>query len=267
MNTQRDVRERDFHDGWASEIDPRTVPVRQTFAASTSPEPRWLLSQLGDLRGKRVLDLGTGAGEAAVYFALQGANVTAVDLSPGMLDVVRCVAKHHGVEVTCEVASAEDLSIFEAASFDVVYAANVLHHVDTDRCLGEVARVLRAGGAAVSWDPIAYNPIINVYRRMATEVRTSDEHPLRRADLELFKKHFRHYSSRFFWFSTLLVFLKFYLIDRVHPNEDRYWKRILTQENELRTSYLFLESIDRGLLKVFPSLRWLCWTVAVVAQK
>ncbi|HVZ21708.1 MAG TPA: hypothetical protein VG871_11630, partial [Vicinamibacterales bacterium] len=68
--------EREFHDQWAATIDPASVDVRAFFEAETSPEPRWLLEQLGELKGRRVLDLGTGAGEAAVYFALLGADVT-----------------------------------------------------------------------------------------------------------------------------------------------------------------------------------------------
>lgn len=267
MSIESHVREREFHDGWAAEIDPGSVPVLETFTASTSPEPRWLLSQLGSLRGKRILDLGAGAGEAAVYFALQGGKVTAADLSPGMLDVVQRVARHHGVEVSCQIASAEDLSAFADASFDVVYAANVLHHVNIDRCLGEVNRVLVAGGAAVFWDPVAYNPVINAYRRMATAVRTIDEHPIHRADVRLFRRHFRKLTVRFFWLSTLLIFVRFYLIDRVHPNKDRYWKRILTHESEIRRVYLFFERIDTVLLRVFPFLRWWCWNVAVLARK
>ncbi len=239
----------------------------ETFTASTSPEARWIVSQLGSLRGKRILDLGAGAGEAAVYFALQGADVTATDLSAGMLAVVQEVAHYHGVRLTCQAASAEDLSVFPAASFDVVYGANVLHHVDMGKCLKEVDRVLAPGGAAAFWDPVAYNPLINVYRRMATTVRTVDEHPIRRADLAIYKQYFRALNLRFFWLSTLVIFLKFFVIDRVHPNEDRYWKRILIRERELRKLYLFLERVDAVVLRVFPCLRWWCWNVAVVAHK
>jgi ubiquinone/menaquinone biosynthesis C-methylase UbiE len=72
--------------------------------------------------------------------------VTATDLSPAMLEVVKKVASHHGVFVETAVSSAEDLSAFLTNSFDVVYAANTLHHVDIGKCLDEVKRVLKPGG-------------------------------------------------------------------------------------------------------------------------
>lgn len=260
-------REREFHDDWARTINPADVKVIETFTGSTSPEPAWIAARLGDLRGRKVLELGSGAGEGAVYFALQGAEVTATDLSPGMLEVVERVAAHHGVAVHTQVASATDLSGFPDQSFDVVYAANLLHHVDIPACLDEVRRVLKPGGQAAFWDPVAYNPAINVYRGMAADVRTDDEHPLRRDDMRYFRDRFASVEKRFFWLSALLVFVKFYLLDRVHPSADRYWKRILTQEKELRPLVRPLMALDRLVLALCPPLGWLCWNVALVVRK
>jgi ubiquinone/menaquinone biosynthesis C-methylase UbiE len=260
-------KERDFHDDWAHAIDFRDVKVRETFSACTSPEPTWLARQLGDLNGKRILELGCGAGEGAVYFALAGADVTATDLSPGMLAVVEKVASHHGVAVKTMVSSAEDLSSFASGSFDIVYGANTLHHVDIERCLDEVKRVLKPGGLGAFWDPVAHNPVINIYRRMASKVRTVDEHPIRRSELRYFSRRFTIVAKRFFWLTASLIFAKFYLIDRLHPNEDRYWKRIITREPELRKWYLPLAAVDRFLLALVPILGWWCWNMAIVVRK
>lgn len=260
-------REREFHDDWASDIDPKSVPVIETFSATTSPEPQWLLHKMGDIRGKRILELGAGAGEAAVYFAKQGALATATDLSPRMLEVASRVAALHGVNIATRVCSAEDLSQFERDSFDIVYAANLLHHVNIERCLDEVKRVLRPGGLAAFWDPVAHNPAINVYRRMAMAVRTEDEHPIRRSQLDWFHSRFPKVETRFFWLLTLVIFIKFYVVDRVHPSADRYWKRILTHEASLRWLYKPLALLDRVLLAVVPILGWWCWNIAIVARK
>lgn len=260
-------RERAFHDEWAEAIDPAAVKVRESFTGSTSPEGAWIAAQLGDLKGKRVLELGSGAGEGAVYFALQGAEVVATDLSPGMLEVVRRVAERHGVSVQTRVASADDLSQFEEGSFDIIYAANLLHHVEIAPCLDEVRRVLKPGGVAAFWDPVAHNPAINVYRRMAMGVRTPDEHPIRRRDMALFTDRFREVRRRFFWLSALLVFVKFYLIDRIQPSEDRYWKLIIDREPELRWWIRPLLAFDRALLSIVPILGWWCWNIAIIVRK
>ena len=267
MTSEVHSRERRFHDAWASTVDPRGVPVLETFSAATSPEPRWLARRLGELSGKNILDLGTGQGAAAVFFALKGARVTACDLSPGMLDVVGRVAAHHGVQVARHACSAEDLSSFAEKSFDAVYAANLLHHVDVARCLDEVRRVLKPGGLGAFYDPLAYNPVINIYRRMAQRVRTIDEHPLRRQDIDLFAERFSSVELQFFWLTTQAVFLKFYLLDRVHPNAERYWERVIVREHELRRMCTVLEKADHAILRILPFMRWMCWTVAIVARK
>ena len=204
--------ERDFHDEWASSINPADVKVFESFTACTSPEPQWVRKQFGDLKGRKVLELGSGAGEGAIYFALEGAEVTATDLSPGMLKVAQNVATLHDVTIRTQLCSAEDLSCFEDNSFDCVYAANLLHHVDIEKCLDEVRRVLKSGGVAGFWDPLAHNPAINIYRRMATEVRTEDEHPIRRSQLRWFADRFSNINTSFFWLTPLLIFLKFYFL-------------------------------------------------------
>jgi SAM-dependent methyltransferase len=261
------VCEREFHDAWADTIDPGAVRVVESFTGSTSPEAVWIVAQLGDLRGKRLLELGSGAGEGAIFFALQGADVVASDLSPGMLAVVEAVAARHDTRVTTMQLSAEDLSPIPDASIDVVYAANLLHHVDIARCLDEVRRVLKPGGMAAFWDPVAYNPVINVYRRKAAAVRTPDEHPIRRRDLRLFRDRFSAVQHRFFWLTSLAVFLKFYLVDGIDPSADRYWKRIIALEPELRPLVEPLMRLDRWLLRICPPLGFWCWNIGVVVRK
>ena len=53
------------------------------------------------------------------------------------------------------------------------------------RGLAAGLRALKPGGMFFSYDPLTYNPLINVYRRMATAVRTTDEAPLTVADIRL----------------------------------------------------------------------------------
>lgn len=260
-------KEEEFHDSWADSICPEDVAVDAVFEACTSPEPKWLLERMGDIKGKRLLDLGCGAGEGAVYFAKQGADVTAADLSPRMLELVGRVAKLHNTSLTTQVVTADNLNVFDSDSFDIVYAGNLLHHVDKQRCVDEVHRILKPGGCAAFWDPVDYNPVINVYRRMAADVRTEDESPIRKADVQYIESRFACTSKRFFWLTTLLVFLKFYFIDRVHPSEDRYWKRILTEADNLKGFMRLWSKVDNALLGMVPPLGWWCWNIGIVAYK
>lgn len=171
------VTEQIFHDRWAERIDPATVLVDESFESCTAAEGRQIVAWLGDVRGKILLDLGCGAGEAAVYFAKKGAQVTAADVSLQMLRVAKQVARQHGVHIATHHCSAERTGL-TSQSFDIVYAANLLHHADVDRTLAEVKQLLKPGGVAVFYDPLSHNPLINIYRKIARQVRTDDERPL-----------------------------------------------------------------------------------------
>ena len=255
-----------FHDQWAGEVSPEEVRVRESFEAVTAPENRYILSLLGDLGGKRVLDLGCGLGEASVYFATKGALVTACDLSLGMLDITSQVAACHGVSVTLHRGAADRTGLAES-SFDIVYSANLLHHVDAAAALDEIHRVLATGGIFVTWDPLGHNPIIDVYRRMAKSVRTLGEQPLRMSDLELFQTRFRDVRWRCFWLLTQAIFIRFYLWEKTHPSKERYWKKILTDAERISKFYQRLESLDHRILNAFPWLGRYCWNILVWGRK
>jgi ubiquinone/menaquinone biosynthesis C-methylase UbiE len=259
-------REENYHDLWADSINIDEIIVDELFEASTSPENRIIIAKLGNIKGKKILELGCGAGEASVYFAKKGAEVTAVDISNGMLKVVQKLAKKHNVIVSTIQSSSDNIDL-EDETFDIVYAANMLHHVDILKTLKEVSRVLRKKGVLASWDPIAHNPIINIYRRMATDVRTKDEHPIKMEQLNLFSKYFSSIETETTWLFTLWIFIKFYFIERVHPNEERYWKKILKEHRKLENIYYRLEKLDKFILNVLPFLKRYCWNIVVIAKK
>ena len=257
------ARERDFHDEWARSVAAEEVDVTAAFESLTAPENRFLLSLMGDLEGRRVLDLGSGLGESATYFALRGAQVTATDISPRMCALARETASAHGVEIEAIATPVERLEV-PAASYDIVYGANLLHHVqDVAGTLDAVHRALKPGGRCFFWDPLAYNPAINVYRRMATQVRTVDEHPMTFEIVEMLRKRFVDVGHREFWLASMALFLKYYFVDRLDPNKVRYWKRIL-REDPARIGWWFrpLQRLDAAALRL-PLVRRLAWNIAV----
>jgi ubiquinone/menaquinone biosynthesis C-methylase UbiE len=257
--------EEEFHDEWGRSVDPADVPVVPSFEACTAPENRFIIDWLGDVRGLRVLDLGCGAGEAGVYFATRGAKVTACDLSTGMLELTRRVARRHNTFVHCVRQNAGDLQ-FPDDSYDVVYAGNLLHHADIERTLASITRVLKPAGRFVSWDPLRHNPIINIYRRMAGSVRTKDEQPLSIKQLDLFRSRFQTVEHRCFWLTTQWIFMKFFLLERVHPKEARYWKKIILEADRLEPTYRRLAAVDRLLLKLCPWLGRMCWNMVICSE-
>ncbi|MFY1672076.1 class I SAM-dependent methyltransferase [Plantactinospora sp. WMMB334] len=102
---------------------------------------------LGELPGRRVLELGCGAASAARWLATEGARPVGLDLSAGMLRHAARGAATSGVRVPLVQADALALP-FRAGSFDIVCTAfgAIPFVADSAAALREVFRVLRPGG-------------------------------------------------------------------------------------------------------------------------
>ena len=105
---------------------------------------------LGDVRGKKVLELGAGAGAAARWLDSQGAHPVALDLSAGMLRHARAGAERSGIRVPLVQADALALP-FADGVFDIVCTAfgAIPFVADSGAAMREVARVLRPAGSWV----------------------------------------------------------------------------------------------------------------------
>jgi SAM-dependent methyltransferase len=102
---------------------------------------------LGEVAGRRVLEIGCGAAAAARWLATQGAEVVAADLSAGMLRHAREGARESGVHVPLVQCDALALP-FPAESFDMICTAfgAVPFIGDSAAVMREAFRVLRPGG-------------------------------------------------------------------------------------------------------------------------
>jgi SAM-dependent methyltransferase len=102
---------------------------------------------LGDVRGRRVLELGCGAAACSRWLSRQRADAVAMDLSAGMLRQAGEAADRSGVRVP--LAQADALALpFRDGAFDIVFTAfgAVPFVADSGAVMREVARVLRPGG-------------------------------------------------------------------------------------------------------------------------
>ncbi|PKW15486.1 class I SAM-dependent methyltransferase [Saccharopolyspora spinosa] len=102
---------------------------------------------LGDVRGKRVLEVGCGAASCSRWLADQGAHPVGLDISAGMLRHAVAGGERSGTAVPLVQASADCLP-FADDSFDLACSAfgGVPFVADAGAVFREVARVLRPGG-------------------------------------------------------------------------------------------------------------------------
>lgn len=262
----RRQREAVFHDSWAADVDVADTLVDETFTSITALENQHVLERFGDLSGLTVLDYGCGAAEGGIFMAKRGARVVAIDVSQGMLDLAQQLAAHHGVQIETRQVESDRIPAADD-EFDRIYGNGVLHHVPMATAIPELARILKPGGVASFIEPLPYNPLINVYRRIASEVRTDDEQPLSFRQIDQFRSAFDRVEHREFWLITLAVFVKFYIWDRVNPNKERYWKKIYTDASKLESFFEPLKRLDSWLLRHVPVLGRLCWNTVITVSR
>lgn len=198
-------RERDAFDAQAAARSAAALPPRE-FEEGVSFYEDTILETLGEIAGQRVLDLCCGPGDLTLRLLSRGAIVTAVDLSPGMVDLARERAAIHlgeaegGAEFV--VASAEETGL-ASESFDWVVGKFAVHHLDLDRVAAEISRLLKPGGQAVFVETSALSPPLSFARRRLVgrfgipRAGTEDEHPLDRYDIATLGAQFSDCSYDF----------------------------------------------------------------------
>jgi len=112
-------------------------------------ERQLVLQLAGDLRGRRVLDIGCGDGTFSLALAERGAAVVGIDASADMIEAARQRTLATGANIPFHVARAEQIP-FPDGYFDVVTAITILCFVrEAAGVFDEIARVLRPGGRLV----------------------------------------------------------------------------------------------------------------------
>ncbi|MCK5014436.1 MAG: class I SAM-dependent methyltransferase [Candidatus Omnitrophica bacterium] len=104
-----------------------------------------------------VLEIGCGVGYFTKEIAKTNAHVTAIDISPDLLQVAQKDIK--AANVTFKIENAYDLNLSDN-TFDTVVGSSVLRHLDARQALKEFNRVLKPGGSVFFTEPNMANPQI-----------------------------------------------------------------------------------------------------------
>lgn len=124
--------------------------------------------------GDDVLELGCGTGYFTRELAQTGAAITAIDISPDLLESARRSIPTE--QVTFEIQNAYALT-YADASFDSVVGSSVLHHLEIDQALAQIYRVLRPGGTIRFTEPNMLNPQIAVQKNIPAIKRRLGDSP------------------------------------------------------------------------------------------
>jgi SAM-dependent methyltransferase len=108
------------------------------------------LRLLGELKGRRVLELGCGGAQCSIAFAMQGASAIGVDFSAEQLAFARRLCEREGVKVELHEGDLADLAWLRGDSIDLVFSAYAFGFVDDlGRVFRQVHRVLKVGAPLV----------------------------------------------------------------------------------------------------------------------
>jgi len=134
-----------------------------------------LITELLDLPGKRVLDIGCGSGSLTRFMSRQGAIVTGIECNPRQMEKA----------ITADVAGQEayldgrgEALPIENHSSEIVIYFNSLHHVPVeyqDKALAEAARVLLPNGQLYICEPVAAGPHFEMMRPIDDETHVREQ--------------------------------------------------------------------------------------------
>jgi 2-polyprenyl-3-methyl-5-hydroxy-6-metoxy-1,4-benzoquinol methylase len=207
-----EVAKRTLHKG--DSIDPLALSRYSTARLRKRFNKEFMIQVLGDLRGKRLLDVGCGDGDNTVLFAKLGAQATGIDISPGAIDRARSRARVNGVEEHARfVCTPIETANIEDNSFDIIWCNAILHHMiaELPLVMDRLTRWTKPGALLLFAEPINLNRTLRRLRLKLpsrTDV-TPDERPLEAGELSLIRSHLIDAQERHF---LLLARLKRFIL-------------------------------------------------------
>ncbi len=164
----------------------------------------WLKSRCKP--GLKVVDFACGNGENGIYAARCGAKVSGFDISPEAVENANLNARELGVTDHChfEVMDGENMT-FGDNIFDLGVEYGALHHVDLDKAMSELCRVLKPDAEMICLEALRHNPFIHWYRKKTPHLRTEweVEHILGIESLNVVRKYFNEVNVKFFHLAVL----------------------------------------------------------------
>lgn len=209
---------------------------------------------LGDLHGRRVLDVGCGEGTNAITLAMLGARVTGIDISPKAIELAERRAEVNGVASRCTfVCSPLETADLGAGTFDIIWCDAVLHHLipELEMVMVRLTTWAAPGALMVFGEPINFSSLVRRVRALIP-VRTDatpDERPLERAEIALLRRYVPDLKLRHF---NLWARLNRFVLPDYNYEESSRPKRAIANVNAV---------IDYALLSIGPLQRFAGYAV------
>jgi len=243
--TEVNKREKDFHNKLQSNEEERFENGFYKALDNINDDFFDFLSN--NSKDAEILDYGCGIGtfvEKVIKFSPK--NISGIDISEISINKAKKRAIDLNFKVNYNVDNCEKTN-FSDKKFDIIYGSGILHHLELEKSLNEIYRILKNNGKILFVEPLGTNPLINYYRQLTPKARSEDEHPLIKKDFDFMKKKFNNISIKYYGFLTL-IFFPFYST----PSKSKTFK--------------ILAKADQFLFK-FSFFKQLAWSVLIKAEK
>lgn len=243
--TEKNIREKNFHNELQSKDKGRFENI--FYKAIYNIDEDFFDFLKKNVKDSEVLDYGCGVGNSVEkVIKYNPKKITGIDISEISINKAKNKADGLGLDVNYKVDNCEKTS-FDTNSFDIIYGSGILHHLQIDKCLEEIHRILKPNGKILFVEPLGTNPLINFYRKLTPNSRSIDEHPLLKKDLDYINLKFKETKIKYYGFITL-IFFPFYN----SLNRSRFFK--------------FLTNVDQLLFKL-RFFRLFAWSILITAKK
>ena len=196
-------------------------------------------------KGKVVLDVACGFGRESIIAAKSNAElVVGIDLSPNSVKEGNELAlKNNLSNVIFSVADCENL-YFDDDTFDIIICARMLHHIEFERVMKELQRVLKKDGKVICIEALGINPLLNFYRKITPEQRTHWE------------------TANILTFKHIRIAQKYFKVENI-----KFWHFLSPLAKFSRMLLPMLNFLDARLFSKIPYLNRLAWTFTFELRK
>ena len=179
---------------------------RHSFYFSYKREAKIISKLVTSFKDKDILEIGSNSWHQWINNKVLPKKLTCINISEVELQSGISKSANLNFDIEFKLMDANNLT-FPDESFDIVYGGAILHHLDIEKTLNHIHRVLKPGGRILFTEPLNINPIFRIYRKLNPKERTPDEHALVLSDFKLIKEKFTFDHYFFDFFSVIFGFI------------------------------------------------------------
>jgi 2-polyprenyl-3-methyl-5-hydroxy-6-metoxy-1,4-benzoquinol methylase len=173
------------------------------------------IGYFGDIKNKKIIDLGCGRAASSLFFAYHGAKVFSVDSSDIAIKNLSCYCSQKGVKNIIPICMPAQ-KISRIGEVDFVFGSMVLHHIEPFKeFAANLKNVIKPKGKGFFWENNAYSKLLIYFRQHVVgklwvpKYGDKDEFPLTSNEVNELKKYFdiKVKYPEFLYFSLISTYL------------------------------------------------------------